>query len=109
MSNCTALIFLRLSCTKVTDEGMHAVSSLPALTSLDISHCDKITDVGVRAVSGLPALKFLDLTCCCNVTAAGVQALRSSSTAPSLHIEWYPIEEEDSEDGEDGEDGEDWE
>jgi hypothetical protein len=38
-----------------------------------------------------------------------VQALRNTTAAPSLRIEWYPIEEEDSEDGDDSEDGEDWE
>jgi hypothetical protein len=46
-----------------------------------------VTDVGVRALSSLPALTSLDLTLCDNVTAAGVQALRSTTTAPNLHIE----------------------
>jgi hypothetical protein len=39
-------------------------SSLPALTSLNLSHCSK-------------------------VTAAGVQALCKDTAAPSLHIESY--------------------
>ena len=94
------------------------MSKCTTLIFLSLRDCLEVTDAGVRAVSSLPALKFLDLTCCCNVTAAGVQALRSSSTAPSLHIEWQhggipwgmPIEpldlveysdsEEDSEEGE---------
>jgi hypothetical protein len=62
-----------------------------------------VTDVGVRALSSLPALTELDLTGCDEVTAAGVQALRNTTAAPSLRIEWYPMEEEDSEDSEDWE------
>jgi hypothetical protein len=40
----------------------------------------------VRARSSLPALASLDLSGCYNVMAAGVQALRSTTAAPSLHI-----------------------
>ena len=35
----------------LTDEGMRAVSSLAALTTLCLSWCDKVTDEGLRAVS----------------------------------------------------------
>jgi hypothetical protein len=62
MSNCTALKSLDLRGIKLTDEGVRALSSLPALTSIDLRDCSK-------------------------VTAAGVQALRSTTAAPSLHIE----------------------
>jgi hypothetical protein len=39
----------------LTEKGLQAVTSLPALTSLDLSDCVKLTDKGVRAVtSNLP-------------------------------------------------------
>ena len=43
-------------------------------------------DEGVRALSCLPALTSLDLRNCTKVTAAGVHALRSTTAAPNLHI-----------------------
>jgi hypothetical protein len=66
------------------------VSSGEQLRRADVSHlgvCKKVTDVGVRALSSLPALATLDLRHCSKVTAAGVQALRSTAAAPNLHIE----------------------
>jgi hypothetical protein len=45
-----------------------------------------VTNEGVLALSSLPALTHLDLRCYDYVTAAGVQALRSSTAAPSLRI-----------------------
>jgi hypothetical protein len=45
--------------------------------------------VGVRALSSLPALTSLNLRYCNKVTAAGVQALRSTTAAPSLHIQSF--------------------
>jgi hypothetical protein len=86
------------------------VSSLPALTWLNICYCIELTDQALRAVSSLPSLTFIDLTGCDRVTAAGVQALRNTTAAPNLHIEWEPpaVVEEDAEDSDDSEDGE-WE
>ena len=40
----------------LTDAGLRAVSSLPALTFLDIGDCNKVTNAGVLAVSNLHAL-----------------------------------------------------
>jgi hypothetical protein len=54
------------------------VLRFPAVVSLE---------EGLRAVSSLPALSFLILRYCVNVTAAGVQALRNTTAAPNLHIE----------------------
>jgi hypothetical protein len=72
-----ALTSLDLSCCfKVTDVGMRAVSSLP-LTSLNLNSCRAVTDVGLRALSCLPALTFLDLSCCFKVTDEGLRALSS--------------------------------
>ena len=72
-------------CYKVTDEGVRAVSTVPALTSLRLFGC-YITNEGVLALSSLPALTHLNLRYCGYVTAAGVQALRSTTAAPGLHI-----------------------
>ena len=89
---------------------MHAVSNLPALTSLDIYGCIELTDQTPRAVSSLPSLTFIDLNGCDKVTAAGVQALRNTTVAPNLHIEWEPpAVVEDAEDSDDGEEWEEWE
>jgi F-box/leucine-rich repeat protein 14 len=74
-------------CPELTDEALRALSNLPALTTLHLRGI-KVTDAGVLALSSLPALTSLDLRYCNNVTAAGVQALRSTTAAPSLHIEF---------------------
>ena len=89
VSSCTELTSLNLwGRLKVTAEGLRAVRNLHGLNSLNLGCCE-VTDEVLRAVSILPALTSLDLRWCDKVTAAGVQALRSTSTAPSLHIESY--------------------
>jgi hypothetical protein len=50
------------------DDGVRAVSSCTALTSLTLGLCDKVTDAGLRALSSLPALTFLNLRNCVKVT-----------------------------------------
>jgi hypothetical protein len=46
----------------VTDEGVRAVvSSCTALTELNLQGCRNVTDEGVRAVSSIPALTSLNL------------------------------------------------
>jgi hypothetical protein len=61
---------------------MRAVSSLPALTSTSaLPRVDGRWGANIE-----PALTTLDLRYCDKVTAAGVQALRTTTTAPSLHI-----------------------
>jgi hypothetical protein len=52
------------------------VSNLTALTSLNLIWCIMVTDEGVRAMRSPPALKFLDLSYCYKVTDEGVRALR---------------------------------
>jgi hypothetical protein len=96
VSSCTALQSLNLYACNVTGEGVRAVvSSCPGLKSLNLSYCcGKVTDVGVRALISLPALTFLDLRGFYKVTAAGLQALRSTTAAStgctscSLHIKF---------------------
>jgi hypothetical protein len=66
----------------LTDQGMRAVSRMPALTFLDLTWCCNVTDEGVRAVvSSCTALKTLNLYFCIQVTDEGVRAVVSSCTA----------------------------
>jgi hypothetical protein len=64
-------------------------------------------------VSSLPALTFLDVSYCDQVTAAGVQALRNTTAAPNLEIAWGEDSEEDLENDsgseESSDESEDWE
>jgi Leucine-rich repeat (LRR) protein len=71
----------------VSEEGLRAVSSLPALTELDLRYT-KVTDQTLQALRSLRTLTSLNLQHCKNMTAAGVQALRNTTVAPSLHIEY---------------------
>jgi hypothetical protein len=72
---------------------MRAVSSLPALKSLNLFNT-RVTDVGLRALINLPMLTSLDIRYCYKVTAAGVQALRTSNrglqiTGPEVYRSHY--------------------
>jgi hypothetical protein len=85
VSTCTALTTLNLiGCRELTDEGLRAVSSITALTELNLG-CSNVTDHTLLAMRNIRTLTSLDLTECENVTAAGVQALRSTAAAPSLN------------------------
>jgi hypothetical protein len=86
------------------------VRRFPAVVSLELKReylAEEValSDEGLRAVSSLPALTSLDLRECCKVTAAGVQALRSTTVAlactsssassaaawkPSIVLYWTP-------------------
>jgi len=71
---------------ELTDVGVLAVSSMPALTALNLSHCRAITDVGVRTVSGMPLLVSLNLTCCEKITDVGVRAVSGMPLLASLNL-----------------------
>jgi hypothetical protein len=92
VSSLRALTYLDLGnldlglCSKVTDEGIRAVSSCTALKSLIICSCI-VTDEGIRAVvSSCTALKSLNLTCCPNVTDEGIRAVSSCTGLTSLNL-----------------------
>jgi len=53
---------------------------------LDLYGCEKITNEAVLALSSLPALTSLNLYGCGEVTAVGVQALRNTTASPNLRI-----------------------
>jgi hypothetical protein len=60
----------------MTDEGMRAVCSLTALTTLDLAWCVLVSDEGLRAViRNLTALTVLNLPGCMHVTSEGLQAV----------------------------------
>jgi hypothetical protein len=86
VSTCTALTSLNLSyCTLVTDEGLRAVSTCTVLTSLNLS-CSNVTNEGLLAVSRLTGLTSLNLHLCRKITDEGVEALRREASASDLHI-----------------------
>jgi hypothetical protein len=60
------------------------VSSLTALTSLDLEDCRHVTAEGLTTLSSLKALTFLNLVWCWSVTAEVKQALRTA--IPNLTI-----------------------
>jgi hypothetical protein len=70
----------------LTDKGVHAVSSLRALTYLDLGRCKVMTDAGLRAVSSVSALRSLSLYCCSKITGEGMRAVSSLHAITSLSI-----------------------
>ena len=64
---------------------MSAVSSLTALTTLNLRHCRNVTDEGLKTLSSLAALSTIALFGCPKLTAAAKQALRTA--IPNLTIE----------------------
>ena len=87
VSSLPALTSLNLSrCIKLTDEGMRAVRSCASLTSLTLTNCNKVTNVGLRELRGLTALTELNLDYCRNVTDVGLQELTSLVALNTLHL-----------------------
>jgi hypothetical protein len=87
LSNLTGLADLNLRCCRtVTAEGLRALSSLTALSTLTLtlSYNPDVTDEVLRSLSSLTALSTLDIYGCHNVTAAAKQALRTA--IPNLTI-----------------------
>jgi hypothetical protein len=87
VSSLHALTSLDLSrCVKVTDEGLRAVRNCTALTSLNLSWCDELTDEALRTVSSLHALTFLHLSHCLKLTDEGLRAVSSLPALTSLNL-----------------------
>jgi hypothetical protein len=88
VSSLTALTTLNLSFCNVSDEVLQALSSLTALQTLSLWGNDGVTDVqedvGLQELCILTFLTSLDLRGCPNVTAAAKQALRTD--LPNLTI-----------------------
>jgi hypothetical protein len=70
----------------LTDEALRAVSSLPAITSLDLTLCVKVKDDGIRAVSSCTALTSLDLAHCYELTDEGIRTVSSCTALTSLNL-----------------------
>jgi hypothetical protein len=90
LSNATGLTDLNLTYSSVAAAGLRAVSSLIALTSLDLSLCGNVTAEGLRAVSSLTALTLLSLSCCTNVTSEGLLAVSRHTALTSLNLCYCP-------------------
>jgi hypothetical protein len=87
VSGCGSLTHLNLTgCTRVTSDGLRAVSSLTTLNYLNLTRCLGVTAEGLRAVSSLPALTHLDLTCCRAVTDDALRAVSSLTTLNHLNL-----------------------
>jgi hypothetical protein len=88
VSSCSALTSLDLTgCFKMTHKGMRAVGNLPALTSLNLSWCNnKTADAGLGAVSKLPALTSLNLTGCVMFTDVGLEAVSKLPALKALNL-----------------------
>ena len=82
LSNVTGLTDLSY-CNNVTSEGLGAVSSLTALTSLSLTGCANVTGEVLRALSRLTVLTTLNLRGCDNVTSEGLQTLSSLTALTS--------------------------
>jgi hypothetical protein len=50
---CPSLTHLNLSHTKVTDEGLWALSPLKHFADLELRQCDEVTEEGVRGLARL--------------------------------------------------------
>jgi hypothetical protein len=87
VSSLPALTSLNLRCCReLTDESMRAVSSLPALTTLNLRWCDKVSDEGMRAVRSCASLTSLDLSHCDKVTNVGLRELRGLTALTMLNF-----------------------
>jgi hypothetical protein len=81
----TALTALSLNSSNITDEGARALSTLTALTILDLSQSYDFTDEGLREISHLTALTSFSLYDCDGVTDLAMDALRVQ--LPALFID----------------------
>ena len=58
LSTLPALTDLNIGYTSVTDEGLRALANLPALTALDIEECEFLTDEGLAALPARVKVKY---------------------------------------------------
>jgi len=87
MSSIRALTSLNLTdCYNLTDEGLRAVSRLKSLTYLKLFNCFKVKNEGVLAVSGMPTLSYLGLIHCTKITNKGVRAVSTTTSLTSLNL-----------------------
>jgi hypothetical protein len=72
-----SLEVLRLSKTKVTNEGLRTISALRSLTRLKIDRNMQIADEGLKHLAKLKNLEELDVSYT-NVTAEGIETLQNA-------------------------------
>jgi hypothetical protein len=85
VSSLTALTTLSLDSFYLTTEGLRAVSSLTALTTLNLRNFYLTSEV-LQALSSLSALSTLNLFYCNNLTSEGLQTLSSLSALSTLNL-----------------------
>jgi hypothetical protein len=70
----------------VTDQGMHALARLTALTDLNLSCCDEVSETGLQVLRSLTALATLNLAYCRDVGDDGVLQLAPLTSLTSLSL-----------------------
>jgi hypothetical protein len=75
----------------VTDAGLVALRSLPALISLKIDHSQQITDAGMGHLAALAQLRSLSLTWLTRVTDCGFGRLGEILSLERLNLAWANV------------------
>jgi len=75
-------------CDNVTDAGMRSLSSsLPSLTTLELTGCSGVTHEGLEALSELRSLRHLDISMCRNI-GGGLSHIASLPCLRTLNVGW---------------------
>ena len=78
-------------CSQVTDNGIRALTNLPAIKSLQLIGVG-ITDEGLKALAtGLPHLEGVNVEDCPQLTMAGFLSLTNPTTITSLSLSLEPL------------------
>jgi hypothetical protein len=87
LSQMTDLMSLNLSGNShITDIGVQYLSAMTGLTSLNLRGIRNITDIGLQFLSFCKTLQFLNVCCCTRITDVGLQSIIVLSSLRSLDI-----------------------
>ncbi|MBA3238919.1 MAG: hypothetical protein H0T62_11320 [Parachlamydiaceae bacterium] len=81
------LVFLDLGATRVSDQGILALSALPKLKKLLLSRCN-ITNEGLKDLASMKNLEFVDLSECENITDKGILHLKNIGTLKIVDLSY---------------------
>jgi Leucine-rich repeat (LRR) protein len=90
LARMTDLRHLNLSLTRISDRGLRALKSAPAIEDLNLYFAEQITDEGAAVVKNWKHLKSLNLRGT-KITDATLEFLASVPTLESLDIGWAQI------------------